>query len=211
MKKKLNRAIARIYQKLGRPDQFRSTRLRALYRQAYNIDVGLYSYGCFDRDRFNPNMTIGRYCSFSSSCRRVNANHGLEYLSLHPFFYSEKIGFTSASSFTRTHCTIEDDVWIGHNVIILPNVTHIGRGAALAAGAVVSKNVPPYAVVAGVPAKVVRNRFDDVTIAAIEKTRWWELDEARLNALHRQYPQAFRSPADHHDQLAEIAAAIWGS
>lgn len=211
MRKKLGRAVTRIYQRLGRPDQFRSTWLRALYRDAYNIDVGLYSYGCFDRDRFNPNMTIGRYCSFSSTCRRVNANHGLEYLSLHPFFYSERIGFASEGGFTRTHCSIEDDVWMGHNAIILPNVTHIGRGAAIAAGAVVTKNVPAYAVVAGVPAKVVRQRFDEETVAAIEKTRWWELDESRLKALHREHPDAFRDPAKNRSRLAEIADGLWNS
>jgi virginiamycin A acetyltransferase len=90
-------------------------------------------------------------------------------------------------------------------------VTHIGRGAALAAGAVVSKNIPAYAVVAGVPAKTVRSRFDETTIGAIENTRWWNLDEASLKTFHRKYPEAFSSPADHHDQLADIADAIRSS
>ena len=113
--------------------------LRKAFRQGYNIKVGEYSYGCFDRDRFTPNMTIGGYCLFSRSCRRVNANHMLNFLSLHPYFYNTKFGVVAQEQVERFHCQIGDDVWVGHNVVILPTITAIGRGAVLAAGAIVTK------------------------------------------------------------------------
>ena len=152
---RLYRLSARIYLSFFRLDEMKSRFLRKAFRQGYNIEVGEYSYGCFDRDRFTPNMTIGRYCSFSRSCRRVNANHMLNFLSLHPYFYNTKFGVVAQEQVERFHCQIGDDVWVGHNVVILPTVTSIGRGAVLAAGAIVTKNVPSYSIVAGVPAKVI--------------------------------------------------------
>jgi acetyltransferase-like isoleucine patch superfamily enzyme len=77
---------------------------------------------------------------------------------------------------TRTVCVIEDDVWLGHNSIILPSVKSIGRGAVVGAGAVVTKNVPKYAVVVGNPAVVIKYRFSPEVIDALEKSKWWEID-----------------------------------
>lgn len=205
MSAKFDRALARIYHKVFRPDQFRDRTLRNLYKKAYDIDAGLYSYGCFDRDRFNPHVTIGRYCSFSNSCRRINANHGLDNMSMHPFFYNERMGFRENAHFERARCVIEDDVWIGHNAILLARVTRVGRGAAIAAGAIVTGDVPPYALVAGVPGKVVRYRFAPEVIEAIEATRWWELDETQLKQVSSAFPDAFADPTNNIERLAEVA------
>ena len=75
---------------------------------------------------------------------------------------------------------IEDNVWIGENVTICPGVT-IGENSVIGAGAVVTKDVPPYAVVAGVPARLLRFRYSEEMIEALLRVRWWEWDEATLN------------------------------
>ncbi len=74
---------------------------------------------------------------------------------------------------------IGNDVWIGANVLILDGVT-IGNGAIIAAGAVVTKDVPPYAVVGGVPAKIIKYRFNKEEIDFLEQLKWWEKDEKWL-------------------------------
>ncbi len=87
---------------------------------------------------------------------------------------------------------IENDVWIGQNVLILPGVT-IHNGAICAAGAVVTKDVPPYAIVAGVPAKVVKKRYSDEDIEKLLKIAWWEWDDEKIktNLEYFYDPQTF--------------------
>ncbi len=152
-----------------------SLSLRRHFARHHGIEVGLYSYGCFDRWRMPGPMTIGRYCSFGDSVRRIDANHPLDSLTTHPISYEARFGVIAADRIVSERLTIEDDVWIGHNSVILPGCTFIGRGAIIGAGSIVTKNVPAYAVVAGNPAKQLRMRFDAETIAAIEASQWWLL------------------------------------
>ncbi len=77
----------------------------------------------------------------------------------------------------RTEFVIEDDVWIGHNATILPSVSRVGRGSVIAAGAVVTKDIPRYSVVAGVPARIIKYRFCNERILEIETSKWWEKDK----------------------------------
>ena len=88
--------------------------------------------------------------------------------------------------------SIGNDVWIGHNVIIVGNVT-IGNGAVLAAGSVVTKDVPPYTIVGGVPAKEIKKRFSDSVIQEIEALKWWDKPEEELEQLK---PMFFKDFAD---------------
>ncbi|WP_000980277.1 CatB-related O-acetyltransferase [Vibrio mimicus] len=175
--------MMRIYQILflvGRKiglSEFESNFLRFLFKKLYNTDVGMYSYGCFDPLRIPPNSKIGRYCSFSRTCQFLNANHPLEDISLHPFFYNSLLGYVDKDGVSRTEFDIGDDVWIGHNATIVASCKIIGRGAVIAAGAVVTKDIPAYAVVAGVPAKIIRYRFDAKKKMQIEASKWWLKDK----------------------------------
>lgn len=89
---------------------------------------------------------------------------------------------------------IGHDVWIGANAIILGGI-RLGQGAVVGAGAVVTKDVEPYAIVGGIPARVIRYRFSPETIRAIESTNWWEADETLLarNAHLFRHPDQFRA------------------
>ncbi len=193
--KKISRAIIRLYKKLLKPNEMESRILRRLFRYAYAIDVGSYSYGCFDSARFGAGMTVGRYCSFAHTCRRMNGNHGMSFLTLHPYVYNTKLGLVNKETIERTHCKIEDDVWVGHNAIILPSVTYVGRGSVIAAGAVVSKNVPAYAVMAGVPARIIKMRFPDKVIDKIEASRWWEMEKEGLRQMLNNHPDIIFNPS----------------
>jgi acetyltransferase-like isoleucine patch superfamily enzyme len=86
--------------------------------------------------------------------------------------------------------SIGNDVWIGHNVIIVGNVT-IGNGAILAAGSVVTKDVTPYSIVAGVPAKQIKMRFSKNVIEEIEELKWWNLSEEKLEEIKPLFMKNF--------------------
>lgn len=189
------RTFRKIFIYLLRSNEFESTRLREYFAKSFGIRVGLYSYGCFDPKRIPRNTTVGRYCSFAPSAQIFNGNHGLGFLSMHPYLYNTAFGIVESETIKRTACTIEDDAWLGHNSIILPSVSSIGRGAVVAAGAVVTKNVPPYAIVAGNPAKIIKFRFSPEVIAYIESTKWWLLSKAELAQLASQDQDLAYRPA----------------
>jgi virginiamycin A acetyltransferase len=164
-------------------NEFYSLTLREIFRRFHGVDVGMYTFGPLNAppDNFRPEITIGRYCSIFPSTRRFNMNHPMNIKSTHPFFYDTQTGFVDSDLVASTKLTIGNDVWIGHNVIIHATVETIGDGAVIAAGAVVSTNVPPYAVVAGYPARVVRYRFSPETIQKLLAEKWWlkSIDELK--------------------------------
>lgn len=155
---------------------FYSDTLRQIFMNYHQIEVGAYSYGCFCPDRINPFTRIGRYCSFAAGVCIFNGNHPLNHLSLHPFFYNPKLGYVEDEKITRRWIEIGHDVWVGRNALIMPSVKSIGNGAVIGAGAVVTKDVPDFAVVAGNPAKIIKYRFDSETINDINLSQWWLSD-----------------------------------
>ncbi len=177
-----------------RREQLESVPLRRYFSENFGITVGLYSYGCFDTRRIPANTTIGRYCSFAPTAQIFNGNHGISFISTHPYLYNIKLGMVATETITRTACTVEDDVWLGHNCIILPSVKVVGRGSVVAAGAVVTKDVPRYAVVAGNPAKVIKYRFPPEVIDRLEEMRWWLNSKEDLMKLAIEDPElAYRT------------------
>ncbi|WP_255733571.1 CatB-related O-acetyltransferase [Ruegeria sp. Ofav3-42] len=123
---------------------------------------------------------IGRFCSIGPFSTIGLADHPDHFVSTHPYFYRSlpHIGYdlvTEDAHQDITKTTLGHDVWIGHGVIVKGGV-NIGHGAIIGAGSVVTRDVPPYAVVAGVPARVLRYRFDEPTIDALLASRWWDRD-----------------------------------
>ena len=151
-----------------------SSTLRKFYRDQYKTDVGLYSYGgCFNPS-FNLGGTvkIGRYCSIAQGVRYYGANHPIEKVAMSAIFYNKAFGFP-VHDVQRGLLEIGNDVWIGGNVLITCGCKKIGNGAVIGAGAVVTKDVPAYSIVVGVPAKVINYRFSDEVKQKIDNSGWF--------------------------------------
>ncbi|WP_431212357.1 CatB-related O-acetyltransferase [Puia sp. P3] len=135
---------------------------------------------------------IGNYCSVGPNTVIGFGEHPLNQLSTSPYIYRHKDGIENTSSGDPLYARVRimNDVWIGANVFIRNGVT-IGNGAVVAAGAVVLHDVPDYAIVGGVPAKVIRYRFNEATIAFLLRSKWWEksldqLDAATVSEMNRE-------------------------
>jgi len=164
--------------------EFYSLTLRKIFKNYHKIDIGLYSHGgCFIPPQMDKNTKIGRYCSIATSVRIMNRNHPMNFKSMHAFFFNPALKICEHDPIEYISLNVGNDVWIGHNAIIMPNVKEIGHGAVIAAGAVVNKNVPPYAVVVGNPARVVRYRFSEKVIEELLASKWWDksIEEIKLN------------------------------
>ena len=161
------------------------------------FELGAFSYGV---SGFYSEVTIGRYCSFGEQVQVGRGAHPVAWMSTSPFFYNSwSRMFDVGTEFeqgleyaiyrpgdpgeipernSRTVndflqlTTIGNDVWMGHGAFVLPGVT-IGDGAVVAAYSVVTKDVPPYAIVGGNPARVIRYRFEPEQIAALQELAWW--------------------------------------
>ena len=131
-------------------------------------------------------LIIGKFCSIACGTKFLFncANHSLKSLSTYtfPLFYEEweleKSNITTAWD-NKGDIVIGNDVWIGYEAVILAGVT-IGDGAIIGSRAVVTKDVPPYTIVGGLPAKPIRRRYDEETAARLEKLRWWDWPEAQV-------------------------------
>ncbi|NQX88385.1 MAG: hypothetical protein HRT77_06950 [Halioglobus sp.] len=94
-------------------------------------------------------------------------------LSMHPYFYNPACGASAQDDVTSRRLCIDSDAWLGANALILPGCRYIGRGAVVAAGAVVTQDVAPYSIVAGNPARKICDRFSQHAIKAAEDSEWW--------------------------------------
>ncbi|MBD3343445.1 MAG: antibiotic acetyltransferase [Chitinivibrionales bacterium] len=182
--------IITLVKKLEGGDAFSGT-LRKIFYHYHKVDVGLYSLGsCFHRGCFHPHTKIGRYCSLARGIRALNRDHPLTFASTHPFFFNPRLGFCTEDNVEYIPLEIQNDVWIGHSAIIMANVRKIGNGAVIAAGAIVSKDIPPYAIVVGNPARVVRYRFTPEKIESLLASKWWEHPIEQLAGHVEEYQRA---------------------
>ena len=141
----------------------------------------LYHYPV-NRDRLN----IGKFCSIACGAKFLfnSANHSMESLSTYPFpLFFEEWGLdrndVADSWDNKGDIIIGNDVWIGYEAVILSGVT-IGDGAIIGARAVVTRDVPPYTIVGGVPAKAIKKRFSEATIAFLLRLQWWNWSKEKI-------------------------------
>ena len=168
--------------------EYHSLTIRRIFAAYHFREVGLYSAGAsFVLDAFQvglPGTVIGRFCSLTPSMKAFSVNHPVDWRSTHAFFYNPSLGQVDKDLLLgkRTRLTIGNDVWIGHNAILLPSVGSVGDGAVIAAGSVVFQDVPPYAIVGGYPARVIRYRFSPAVIEQLRASKWWERSIEEIGA-----------------------------
>lgn len=139
-----------------------------------SCSMGFASY--INRNTTLKNVIVGKFCCISWNVTLYGGNfHNYLAPSCYTKYHWKSIFGSSIQNNTsqKVQSIIGNDVWIGNGAIIINGVT-VGDGAIIGAGAVVTKNVPPYTIVAGVPAKVIRKRFDDHTIEKLLEIRWWD-------------------------------------
>jgi acetyltransferase-like isoleucine patch superfamily enzyme/acyl carrier protein len=168
-------------------DESTTRTLRRIWDEYYDVQVGDYTIGGFDLFRFRPGTSIGRYCSISRTARTETGNHPMNTLSTNAFFFNPAKNFTSAEFVPRVRLRIGNDVFLGHNVHVIAPTQEIGDGAVLGSGSIVMGNVPPFAVMMGYPAHVVRYRFSKDAIEEILKNPWWEKDLDELAAVKDEF------------------------
>jgi acetyltransferase-like isoleucine patch superfamily enzyme len=183
---------------LGDEEQSRTCELnRVLYERSADgrelarfshpqVEVGEHTYGlrreCFFAYHPDDHVRIGKYCSIGNGVRFVFGEHrtdGVTTFTLRARCLNHPL---HAEALSKGDILVGHDVWIGVGAMILSGVK-IGNGAIIGAGAVVAKDVPPYSIVGGVPAKVIRMRLSEVQINALEKIQWWNwpLEKVKAN------------------------------
>ena len=161
-------------------------RFTELRERVQFLDSSLGDYSYIERDTEAIYTDIGRFCAIAAGCRLNALNHPMERISQHKITYRPNEYFAHAKldkAFREERMSarveIGHDVWIGHGAIVLPGVK-IGHGAVVAAGAVVTKDVAPHAVVAGVPARFLKWRFPPEISTRIIRLAWWDWEHERL-------------------------------
>ncbi len=134
----------------------------------HNCEIGSYTF--IGKNCNISKATIGRYCSIANNVSIGPGEHDLTKISTSSIFYKN-----AYEKLTKKLCIIGNDVWIGTDVIVLRGVK-IGNGAVIGANSVVTKDVPPFSIFVGSPAKFIRYRFDNAEMDKIEKSKWWEYD-----------------------------------
>ncbi|MDH7788239.1 phosphonate metabolism protein (transferase hexapeptide repeat family) [Ochrobactrum sp. 19YEA23] len=149
-----------------------------------DVMVGDFTY--FERNGEGIYAEIGKFCSIAANVRINALEHPMERLTTHKLSYrpNEYFRYLGVDGEFRARrqakrVVIGNDVWIGHGAVITPGVT-VGHGAVIGANAVVTKDVAPYTVVGGVPAKLIRKRFDDAIIERLLKLNWWDWPVEKL-------------------------------
>ncbi|MFD0938611.1 CatB-related O-acetyltransferase [Methylobacterium trifolii] len=180
--------------------------LREVLWDRNRVSVGAYTYGnlLYPTWHLREGLRIGRYVSMAQSAS-WSFNHPIDRISASPAFYEGVYGAFDNMPRPAPELEIGHDAWIGEYVVITPGCRRIGIGAVIGAGAVVTRDVPDFAVAVGVPARVVRYRFPEAVRQRLLDARWWELSMADLE----RWRDAMRISADDPEALralGEIAA-----
>jgi len=161
------------------------------FHQRALCSMGSFSY---THGRVFNGLSIGRYCSIASNIRLFGATHYTDWIGTSSLFYDRK--FTDSdlplrfADRARNRTIIGNDVWIGSDVALARNI-RIGDGAVIATGSVVLRDVPPFAVVAGIPAKVKKLRFSEQVIERIQRLAWWDYHIDSFKGCEPSKPEHF--------------------
>lgn len=157
----------------------------------HRVKAGMHTYGgCFE-PTFNVGgafVSVGRYCSIAQRVSYFGASHPVERAVMSPYFYNRAFAGLNVDDVPRASLEIGNDVWIGNGALIMPGCLRIGNGSVIGGGSIVTHDVEPYSIVAGNPARVLRMRFDEDTCAALEESRWWELEPGELMGFYDLMP-----------------------
>ena len=189
---------AKFLKKVLNPPALRNCKIdktsRVCARSELNyVTMDRYSY--VGNQCFLLNTSIGSFCSIADRCCIGGAGHPIDRVSSSPVFHSGnnvlKTNFACHPALKTPETVIENDVWLGMGCYIKSGVT-IHTGAVVGTGSVVTKDIPPYEIWAGNPAKKIRDRFDDVTREKLLKSKWWDMSEEEL----KKYADLFNSPEE---------------
>jgi acetyltransferase-like isoleucine patch superfamily enzyme len=187
---RLRQAIRWLLYRLEGGSMFSIT-LRRIFARYHGVEVGMYTHGGWLHPfHLDAGTRVGRYTSIAETAWALTHDHPIRHRSTSGLFFNPHFGLVDRMGVQHGTLEIGSDVWIGHNAIVLPSVRSIGDGAVVGAGAVVARDVPPFAIVTGHPARVVGYRFDEATIQALLRERWWDrpLEELAADL------DAFRQP-----------------
>jgi acetyltransferase-like isoleucine patch superfamily enzyme len=165
-----------------------------IYDHVFISDAEIGNFVYISNHSKISNVSIGSFCSIGPNVTIGLGKHPTDFISTFPAFFSDRkqcqVSFTDRSYYTEHEkVTIGNDVWLGANVIVLDGVT-IGDGAIIAAGSVVTKDIDPFTIAGGLPAKLIKKRFSDEKIEEIVAMKWWEKDESWL----KQNSNLFQKP-----------------
>lgn len=145
-----------------------------------NVSIGAFSYGRISLADYEEgeHLTIGKYCSIAGGVIfMLGGEHRGDWCTTYPFnMFMNEFSYIEGHPKIKGDIVVGNDVWIGSHAKIMSGV-HIGDGSIIGANALVNKDVEPYTVVGGVPAKVIKKRFDDTTIDTLKKIQWWNWDK----------------------------------
>ena len=175
----------------------RVTHLCSIGAFSYSSSIGL-GYG----------VKIGRYCSIAENVRVMGTEHFTDWISTSPHFYQEgyhdvNLEEVSHKQRGKRRVNIGNDVWIGRDVVLKANI-NIGDGAIIASNSVVTKDVPPYAIVGGIPAKIIKYRFSQDIVDKLKQLQWWRYHKDDLKGLMANQPYQFVSALEKKVELKII-------
>lgn len=175
--------------------------------EIYDSTIARHSYVGYNSEVHS--CDIGSFCSIANNFIVGGAKHPLDWVSTSPVFYNVGGGtgnhLANLEVEPQKRTSIGHDVWIGSRVTIMQGLS-IGTGAVIGAGSIVTKDVPPYAVVAGCPAKVIKYRFDEDTIKRLLVSKWWQLSDEQI----KEYSSYINKPITFLEMLENKSQKLNG-